>query len=518
MNSFKMVSSAKAKQPLKALRTSRCLPNLNKLKVNLLLIALALSFNSCAQDSFDKNKISKRTMKVVKEISKVNELMSSAVYYSGIKPKQWDHFEELKSNTSKEELLELTNHPNGVVRCYAFWALSFDKSVNLFPIVKKHLTDDELIDTQFGCIGEQKKVGDFFIQLMTPQFIDPESNKLSEGEANELDSLLIYQPNNLSSKYDAISRAEITERLYPKIRELLIKEKNPSALIALAKYQKVQDIDLIKYYKEESDKTEDGFYFTYAAIKEFPSPEFLPFLEKNLKKTLDNTHFSTEWRELYMAIASFKNEKAVELLKIPFTQVQHQHIRPYHIEFVFEAILAFQDSIYDELLWQIWEEENQTSIDSYKYLLSINPRKAYELTKKELIEGYEVHNSEFIPDLNKVEDSENYYEFLLNVIRANDKELSNKIIAQQIEKANVHILPIFTSKVYGEEIFKEPLFNRLENASNPHIYLNLIETLIEYKDENINQRIVEVRKRNANLNKDWGGKALDKLLEENDIK
>ena len=488
------------------------------MKINLILIALILSFNSFAQDNFDTSKISKRTKKVVKEISKINELMSSAVYYSGMKPKQWDNFEELKRKATKEELIELTNHPNGVVRSYAFWALSVDKSVDLFQIVKKHLNDDELINTQFGCIGGQEKVGDFFIQIMTPQYVDLESNKLSKEEAKELDSLLIYHPNNLSARYDAISRAETTDKLYPKIRELVIKEKNPSALVTLAKYHKDQDIEIIKNYRDETDKSERGFYFTYSAIKEFPNSEFLPLLENNLKNTLDNTHFSTEWRELYMAIASYKNEKSLELLKIPFTEVQHQNIKKYHIEFVFEAILAFQDSIYDELLWRIWEEENQSSIDSYKYLLSINPSKAYELTKKELVEGYEVQNPEFTPDLSDVEDSENYYEYLLNVITANDKELSNKIISQQIERANVHNLSLFTSKVNRQEIFIEPLFNRLENAWNAHIYLNLIETLIEYKDDNINKRILEVRKQNPNLNEKWGGKALDKLLKENQIR
>ena len=477
-----------------------------------------MNLTSFAQVNFDKNKISKRTNKVVKEIAKVNELMSSAVYYSGEQPKQWDNFEELKREASKEELIELTNHPNGVVRSYSFWALSYNKNLDLFRIVKNHLNDDELINTQFGCIGGQEKVGDFFIQIMTPQYVDLESKKLTQQEIQELDSLLIYKPNNLSSRFGAINRAEATERLYPKIRELVIKDKNPSALVTLAKYQKEKDIEIIKNFRDKTDEPEGGYFYTYSAIKQFPNQKFLTLLEKNLIKTLDNTHYSNEWRELYKAIASYKNEKSLELLKIPFTQVQHQNIKKYHIDFVFQAILVYQDSIYDELLWRIWQEENQTSIESYKYLLSQNPSRAYELTKRELIENYEVQDSDFIPNVNKVNDSENFYEYLLNVIIANDNELSNRIIAEQIENSNVHNLSLFTSKVNQQEIFIEPLFKRLENAWNAHIYLNLVETLLKFKDENINKRILEVRKRNPNLNEKWGGKALDKLLEENNIK
>ena len=47
---------------------------------------------------------------------------------AGIKPKQYENFEELKKNASKQELLTLTNHSNGVVRCYSFWALASNKN------------------------------------------------------------------------------------------------------------------------------------------------------------------------------------------------------------------------------------------------------------------------------------------------------------------------------------------------------------------------------------------------------
>jgi hypothetical protein len=69
-----------------------------------------------------------------------------------------------------------------------------------------------------------------------------------------------------------------------------------------------------------------------------------------------------------------------------------------------------------------------------------------------------------------------------------------------------------------QKIFVEPLFKRLKNEWNAHVYLNLIETLISYNDNEINQRILKVRKKNNNLTKDWGGKSLDKLLLENNIK
>ena len=94
------------------------------MKIILNIIFLFITLISSGQSLFDKNSVSNKTKKVVKKIAKINELMSSAVYGSGIRPKQWDNFEELEKIATKKELIELTNHPNGVVRCYSFWALT----------------------------------------------------------------------------------------------------------------------------------------------------------------------------------------------------------------------------------------------------------------------------------------------------------------------------------------------------------------------------------------------------------
>ncbi len=91
--------------------------------------------------------------------------MGSAVYYAGIRPPQFDNFAQLEKTASQQELLTLTEHPNGVVRCYAAWALSHDSTVDLVPIVIRHIQDTATVFTQFGCIGSQERVGDFFIEL-----------------------------------------------------------------------------------------------------------------------------------------------------------------------------------------------------------------------------------------------------------------------------------------------------------------------------------------------------------------
>ena len=168
--------------------------------------------------------------------------MSSAVYYEGMRPAQYDNFTELQMKATKDELLELLNHPNGVVRSYSFWALSYDTSANLLPIVVKHLSDTSTVTTQFGCIGSRERVGDFFIDVVTPDYVDLNLKKLTAAEYEYLDSILVYTPTVLNAKERAINRAKLTEVFYGRARELVTNDRNQSALVALAKYRREQDI------------------------------------------------------------------------------------------------------------------------------------------------------------------------------------------------------------------------------------------------------------------------------------
>lgn len=482
-----------------------------------LILTFFLSFNLFGQSKFDQNKISSKTNKIVQKIAKVNELMGSAVSIGGTRPKQYDNFVELEKKASKEELIELTNHPNGVVRSYSFWALSHKKNIDLFPIIKNHLIDDELVSTMFGCIVSKEKVGDFFISVATPEYIDLDSKKMDSKEMKELDSLLIFQPNNLSARFDAINRAEPTESLYPKIRELVINEKNQSALVTLAKYQKEQDIDIIKNFRDETDKDEGGYFFTYKAISYFPNPKFFPFLKSQLQKTLDNTHFSNEWTQLYRAIASYKNEEAKNQLLIPFTQVEHKHIRKYHLNMIFSALNEFQCKNYEEILWKLWEEENKISPKVFEYLSNLNSSRAFELTKKSMQNPNDLDIANFSFD--NLEETKSLNEQMLDLIINKDRDFGLQLIRENIKKSNVHSFPLYATKAseIKDKSFVKPLIEILETEWNAHIYLSATKALIAYNNQEINKQILNARTKNENLRKDWGGKAFDKLLAENGI-
>lgn len=485
------------------------------MKLLALILISSTIIKSCGDSKSSEFKLSKETDRIVSKIEKVNELMGSAVGYSGTKPIQFDNFIELENKSSKEELIALTDHSNGVVRCYAFWALSHDSTIDLLPIILKHINDKELVNTQFGCIGGAEKVGDFLISVVTPHYVDLSSKKLDSLQFMKLDSILVHSNSELDAKSTAISRAKQTDDLYNIIRELITEKKNPSAIVTLAKYRRKQDIPLIL-----NSKYNDSYYFTFQAIKEFPDPEFLPFLEKSMLETFDDTHYSSEWRVMYSAIAQYKNIKALELLKRPFTETKVPEIRTYHMDFIFGALQESKAPIFDDLLWSLWQNENKISVTVYKHLSKTNPVKAYDLTKKTLLNSDALYASNISFDSENENNSENLVSIMLDLAIQQDREFGFEIIRKNIKEMSVHLFPIFADKAADlkDNSFIEPLFQRLEVEWNAHVYLKAAETLIKYNDTKINQRILLTKKKNKNLSQDWGGEAFDKLLKENNIK
>ncbi len=488
------------------------------------VILLVFILSMLGHASFGGPEISKKTVVIINKIAKENTLRLEES--AQVNKKLENNFTMLKEIAKKEELLELTEHQNKIVRCYAFWVLSYYDSVDLFSIIIRHIDDKEKIDVQlYDSIETGEKVGDFFIKVAT----SPESffgtNKLTTDQKTRLDYLLIKTPNELSSRKTALMRIKPTPELYLIVRDLYLKNNDQAALVALAKYRKEQDIQLVlnnrekieysNHYLDEDPQSvreyeEQGYNYTYIAISYFPNEKFLPLLHDNLIKALDNSLWSDEWRNLYKAIASYKNNEALMLLQLPLTQViKNEYIRETHLESINDALLIYKDPIYEELLWKLWIKENIINLEGFKYLFNRYPTKTLEVTKK------------WLNNPNKPWDSwkfEKLINEMLNLLLIKNKDLALEIIKTNIKEPDVLLFNVFADKITDIEdksIFIESLFFRLNNESNPHVYLKIVKLLIAYHDNNINKSILDIRDKNKNLQSGWGGEALNNLLKDN---
>ncbi|RNI28717.1 hypothetical protein [Rufibacter latericius] len=297
--------------------------------------------------SFDYSLVGKETLRLAEKIAKVNEVMSSAVYEAGVKPEQYKTFEALTAKASTPELKALLGYPNNAVKCYSFWALTLRRDKDCFDILKEYLQDTSRVDTQFGCIGSSTTIGDFYLDLLTPNYVGLDSYKLDKAQQKQIDSLLIFDKTiQLSAKTSLLNKIKPNEHYYSRVKQILQEEGNEAALIALAKYRKPEDKTFILSFLNDPEKE----YYGIKAVKFFPAPEFLePLAQIQAREIMKDTGFDYSlYREMYQAMVQFKNKESAELLEKPFTKAT-QDARPYHLEYIWLAIEKYPNTLYSRI-------------------------------------------------------------------------------------------------------------------------------------------------------------------------
>ena len=250
---------------------------------------------------------------IVDSMAKDNMLKSSAVGYSGVRTKQWDNFEKLKKTATNKELMYLTTHKNEVVRCYSFQALAARKDKDIFPILLEHINDTAQVTTFQGCVISSQTVGDYFLDVVTPQYIDNDLYKLSQKQKTIIDSLLVFDKKiRIEAKYTLLNHLKPISKYYNRIREIARTEKSPVSILALSRYKNKNDIPTIKTLFE-NEKTE--YYGIYSA-REFSDSIFYPFLIKIFEREwLDTLYDYAKWRILYQALAKYPNQTTYKLFE-----------------------------------------------------------------------------------------------------------------------------------------------------------------------------------------------------------
>jgi hypothetical protein len=286
--------------------------------------------------------------KIIREIKSDNVLKGSAVGIAGQRPMQWDRYVALRTKATDKELLALTNDSNGVVRCYAFQALVERKTVDLFPVVLRHLSDTSTVYTLYGCIGGSQKVGDFFLETIKEPGSLSKSNQLNLNQKAIIDSLLIFEDGNkLGARNRLISEIAPEKKFYSRVRKLADGEHDRFAVVALSKYRKQQDKPLI----EELLNDPNSQIFGFAAVRYFPDPSFFPILERTLRYEINKNNGGKDERLqlLYQAIVQYKDQTSRQLLKSVLNEAKGMQLI-YHADYLHQALKLYPAVIYKGLL------------------------------------------------------------------------------------------------------------------------------------------------------------------------
>jgi len=233
--------------------------------------------------------------------------------YHGIKSKQYDRLNLLTDISYSKELLELIKSKNTTIKCAAFQSLCSKDSIDIIPIVISHLYDTSLVSIQQGCIGSRQIVGDYFLQTFYSYLATKDSSYFVNNYSRivEVDSILFYDPAiRLAYKDARINGTNGDTLYYDRIRKIALNERIPVSVLALAKYKREQDKEIIASYFAD-DQTQ---YYAIWAVREFPDTTFYPLLVKVFEKEWKEKYYDyTKWRVLYQALAKYPNAKTLEL-------------------------------------------------------------------------------------------------------------------------------------------------------------------------------------------------------------
>jgi hypothetical protein len=302
---------------------------------SLILVIILFGLFSCKTNNAIK--IRKEVSALANKIASDKIVYGPNVGYGGQEPKQWVYFLQLRSLASENELIKLTENSNPVIRCYAFKALVMNKSSKAFEILFKHLTDNSKVDTFYGCIQDTEFVADEFFgnykSYYFPSYTPLSETELSALEENEEEPLpelasftleevkkieheMIFNPNiKMYAKKYILSNLSPKDENYSRIRQIVIIEKNPGSIVALAKFRKPQDKKLIlKWvvkYKYELQN------YGIKAVYEYPDKVFFkPLMDFFYKDGVQESYFYSVSEDSIKTLLKYPRKESLDFLNL----------------------------------------------------------------------------------------------------------------------------------------------------------------------------------------------------------
>src|SRR6185312_1487150 len=201
------------------------------------------------------------------------------IYYGFDESSEGIAFLKFRTEARPEELVELCDNDNPVLRAYAYLALALDRNFDLFSVLINHLNDTAKISILYCDDGYDQRVGDFYYTVATGRYDDVNGLQISERERSTIDSLLIFFPGvRLEAKSNVLLKIDSITGYYARIRQIATVEKNDNAVVALAKFQRSRDIPLISYLLQSGVRATQ--YLGLRAVRSFPDSTFFPLIDQ----------------------------------------------------------------------------------------------------------------------------------------------------------------------------------------------------------------------------------------------
>ena len=227
---------------------------------------------------------------IIKRFISTNEVQYEYIGFGSAKSKLYQDYLTLTKIADNNELIKLTNNNNGVVRCYAGWALIDRKYLRLDSIYQSFLNNDVEVTTYSIDIKYNDNISSEFYHRYWNS-VDFE-DKAKDSVLFKLDSLTLYYTN---SDWLLIQRA-LDNRIYPKsynkqIEFLAFEKNNRQAVFYLSNWYKAYYVEklkptLINYLQTTDFKNVEitPYYQVIEELLKYKDEEIEPIIVKKLRK------------------------------------------------------------------------------------------------------------------------------------------------------------------------------------------------------------------------------------------
>ena len=309
-----------------------CAPLMNR-HLFVIIIFLILLYSCNGRYRHSENPFSRYNLEnIVSGISKTNVVMGGAVGIAGARPEQWDRYLALCHKATDTEIINLTNHTNAVVRCYAFDCMLQRKNLDFFNTLLLHLIDTAEVHTLYGCLGGREMVGDYFLQAS-------KGVGLNKNQESKIDSILLFDKRaSLNARVDLLDSLRPEEKYYQRIREMVRVESFYQATPLLAKYRNKMDIFSIANLLRSQHR--DKQLYGLRSVIYFPDSSFFPALEEIVSNERQN-----ESLELYSALVQYKSRESRNILERELQKVKGMELAR-RTDLIYQALKRYPDSVY----------------------------------------------------------------------------------------------------------------------------------------------------------------------------
>ncbi len=223
----------------------------------------------------------------------------------------------LRDSARLEDLMELVKSDHAYIRVYSFAALVHRKAGNLYQMVVNNLGDTTKIEQFTSDYGYTVYPADLMLWYTAADF--------STAQKDALKEMMLTKHSHLTSLEEILLFLKPTPERYPYVRQIAIKGAfGDAALIALARYKKPEDIELIRTGFKETGYY-SGHKIFFIAIESFPDDAFKNDLISSKREIMMNYDMSG-YKYYFKALAAYRDQDCVKVFEELVNQPHDENV------------------------------------------------------------------------------------------------------------------------------------------------------------------------------------------------